>query len=163
MSYFEDGWNYVDIMHIVCGYLNIAMQLYCGTWNIFSKIMMVVVVMCAMIKSFFFLRINEEYSMIVKRLISVISKLSNFVIFFAVLILQFAMAFSVIGPNESPEYKSVGYSIGAYLYSLRFSVGDFDFSPVIKSGHYLQDAAFWFVFFILSILSLLIILNFIIA
>jgi hypothetical protein len=36
MEYFEDPWNYIDIVHIFGGYLNVFMQLYVSTLGIIS-------------------------------------------------------------------------------------------------------------------------------
>lgn len=44
-EYFLDAWNYIDILHISLGYINIVFQLYCGTWSISSKTVMMIVVL----------------------------------------------------------------------------------------------------------------------
>lgn len=36
MEYFQDPWNYIDIVHIFGGYLNVFMQLYVSTLGIYS-------------------------------------------------------------------------------------------------------------------------------
>ena len=66
VEYFSDKWNYLDQGHIWFGVANVMMQRYTsdiqGTMNI---ILMLVVTMLLLIKTFFFLRIFEELSFLV--------------------------------------------------------------------------------------------------
>lgn len=138
------------------------MQLYVGTWNIYSKAVLITVVFLSMFKSFFFMRIFAEFSAIVMRIINVISGLGSFLLFYLILVYMFSMAFNVFGPIEAAEYKNIGYFFGGIFYSLRFSVGDFDFSPAL-SKYSSMNAIFFIVWLILSFLSVFIVLNFLIA
>lgn len=44
-EYLHDPWNYVDILHIGLGYANISFQLYCGTWSLFTKAVLIVIIL----------------------------------------------------------------------------------------------------------------------
>ena len=57
ITYYQDPWNYIDILHISMGYINVYFQMFNGTWQIDSKIVMILVILLALIKTFFFLRI----------------------------------------------------------------------------------------------------------
>lgn len=131
-EYLMQGWNWVDMLHIILGYINIAMQAIAGTWNIYSKCVIILVVCIAMAKTFYFMRVLETFSPIVMRLLSVIFGLKDFLLFYFILIGLFSMTFDIFGRNESPEYKYIGYFVGGIFYSLRFSVADFDFSPALS-------------------------------
>ena len=131
-EYFTEGWNLVDMSHIFLGFVNIGSQLFLGTWHIISKIVLILVVLLTMMKSFYFMRIWEIYSPIVMRLLNVVKGMFAFMVFYTVLIFLFSMTFNVFGPLDAPEYKSIGYFLGGLFYSLRFSVGDFDFSPALS-------------------------------
>lgn len=68
-DYLNDVWNYVDLLHIFLGYYNIYLQLYNGTWSVFSKKIMIIVTAICLIKTFFFLRIFKQFSYIVTMII----------------------------------------------------------------------------------------------
>uniref|UniRef100_A0A7S3ILI3 Ion transport domain-containing protein n=1 Tax=Strombidium inclinatum TaxID=197538 RepID=A0A7S3ILI3_9SPIT len=180
-SYLEDPWNYVDIMHISLGYVNIYTQ-GLGPLLLSSKIIMIIVVLVCLIKTFFFMRIVMSFSYIVTMIQNVIIDLRVFLLFFAILILKFSMIFDVISPNDAAEYKHVGKYSANLLTTLRLSLGDFDFG-VLEDDDYdytkddqgnitsvtkvplnkRQHILFWITWVLMVIFSSLIFLNFIIA
>lgn len=70
-AYLLDPWNYIDIMHISMGYLNIYMQMVVGTQTFWSKVVFIMVFLTSMIKLFFFLRIFGDLTYIVTMLVQV--------------------------------------------------------------------------------------------
>lgn len=56
-EYFSGFWNYVDIFHILGGYLNIYLQLTYGSKDVKTKCLMILMVMAMLFKLFFFFRI----------------------------------------------------------------------------------------------------------
>jgi hypothetical protein len=101
-TYFKHGQNYIDIMHIFIGYLNIVFQMSDnGTWNIWSKILMIVVILTCLIKTLIFMKIFTNFSYIVTMIINVVFDLKIFLVFFFILIIMFSMAFNVIARNEA--------------------------------------------------------------
>jgi len=137
--------------------------MFLGTWNIYSKIVMIVVVYTSLIKTFYFMKIVQQFSYIVTMITSVIVDLRIFLLFFVVLILNFSMVFDVISRNNSDEYRKVGPYVGNLLSTLRLSLGDFDFSLIEDKELTKQHVLFWVTWVIMVIFSSLIFLNFIIA
>ena len=145
-----------------------------GTWELPSKITMIIVTVVCLLKTFFFMRIVKSFSYIVTMIISVVADLRVFMLFFFILILMFSMIFNVIAPNPADEYTHVGLFWGNVLTTLRLSLGDFDFGVLrLKNGRDCEDQhcelnakqhiLFWITWVIMVIFSSLIFLNFIIA
>ena len=169
MEYLSDPWNYVDMTHISMGYANIICQIYVGTWAIYSKVVLIIVVLLCLVKTFFFMRIVQKFSYIVTMITMVISDLQVFMLFFIILIVMFSMIFDVIAPNKSDEYRHIGKYMGNFFTTLRLSLGDFDFSVLEEDDETngglteSQHVLFWCTWVIMVIFSALIFLNFIIA
>ena len=81
----------------------------------------------ALIKTFFFLRILESFSYIVTMMMQVLVDLRVFILFYAVLILMFGAAMTVLGPNDADEYKNLNKFLGNFITAMRLSLGDLDF------------------------------------
>lgn len=133
-AYLNDVWNYLDLLHIFAGYYNIYSQFCVGTWEMSSKIVIIMVTIFCLLKTFFFMRIVKSFSYIVTMIMNVVADLRIFMIFFFILIMMFSMIFDVIAPNKADEYKYVGYYWGNILTTLRLSLGDFDFSVLSATG-----------------------------
>lgn len=67
-EYLADFWNYTDFVYIWASIGNIYCQMYLSPFMLISKILMILVVILALIKTFFFLRIFESLSPIVTML-----------------------------------------------------------------------------------------------
>jgi len=68
-DYLTDSWNYLDMIHISLGYYNVYCQWSQGTWELKSKITMIVVILVCLMKTFFFMRIVKSFSYIVTMII----------------------------------------------------------------------------------------------
>jgi hypothetical protein len=106
---------------------------------------MLAVIILALMKIFFYMRIVEKFSPIVTMLQRVVYDLRIFLLFYFILILLFSLLLGVLGvgnPNvpgsgltpedieiddPSSEYKHTGLFIGNFINTLRMSLGDFDF------------------------------------
>ena len=130
INYFYQGSNYIDIVHISMGFLNIYMQIYVGTWDYLSKVVLIIVIMTSLKKTFAYMRIFPEFSSIVTMINCVIIDLRIFMVFFFILIVFFSIILDVIGRNNAAEYKKVGFFSGSLLSTLRLSLGDFDFTLI---------------------------------
>lgn len=125
---------------------NIYCQHQLGPFELISKILSINVVILALSKTFFFLRIFEDLSPIVTMLTNVIIDLKVFLLFYTILIILFSLLIGILGvgnknvPGEfqdnyqdeesdypGEEYKYTGLFIGNILSTLRMSLGDFDF------------------------------------
>jgi len=134
-----------------------------GTWNIYSKILMIVVILTCLIKTLFFMKIFTNFSYIVTMIIGVVIDLKIFLVFFAILITMFSMIFNVISRNEAEEYQKIGYLAGNLFATFRLALGDFDFGLIDNKPLTKQHILFWVTWLIMVIFSSLIFLNFIIA
>lgn len=150
--------------HITMGYLNVYLQLMHGPGSFFAQMAMIIVILTCLLKLFFFLRIFDNLTYIVTMIFQVVHDLQVFMIFFFVLIFIGSLIFDIIGDNGQPEYRKVGQFVGNFFYTLRLSLGDFDFT--ITQGDELdrnEVFLFWISWNAWVIFSLLIFLNFIIA
>jgi hypothetical protein len=164
LDYLKDSWNYLDIIHIGLGFYNVELQMHQGTWELKSKIVMIIVILICLIKTFFFMRIVMSFSYIVTMILNVVYDLQVFMLFFTVLIVMFSAVFDVIAKNGADEYKNLGPFLGNVMTTLRLSLGDFDFG--VLEGDNLdakEHWLFWIIWVMMVIFSALIFLNFIIA
>ena len=67
-KYFQDPWNYIDMVYIVTSVIQVILHIWLGPFHIVCKIAMLIVVSVALLKSFFFLRIFDSFSPIVTML-----------------------------------------------------------------------------------------------
>ena len=135
-----------------------------GPGSFTSKSTIVIVILTCLLKLFFFLRIFDELTYIVTMIFQVVRDLQVFMIFFFVLIFIGSLIFDIIGDNGQAEYDKIGQFAGNFFYTLRLSLGDFDFT--ITQGDELdrhEKFLFWISWNAWVIFSLLIFLNFIIA
>lgn len=163
-AYFAQGSNYLDLVHIGFGFINIWCQMSPnGTWNIWSKIVMIIVIMTTLFKTFFFMRIFVAFSYIVTMIVQVAIDLKVFLVFFFILIVMFSMIFDVISRNDAPEYAKIGPWWGNFMTTFRLALGDFDFGMIEDKPLTKQHVLFWITWLLMVIFSSLIFLNFIIA
>ena len=113
-------------------------------------------------KLFFFLRIYKKLSVITTMILTCMSDLKVFLIFFMVLVTSFGTMMNVLAPNPQIEYRKLPPFLGGVLSCLRISLGDFDFTILnILSGD--EARLFWVVWLLAFMMGCLIFLNFIIA
>jgi len=171
LAYLSDPANYIDILHIGLGYYNIHIQ---GkndyTWSLEAKVVMIIVVVTCLVKTFLFMRIVKTFSYIVTMIISVIIELRIFIMFFIIIVLFFSLVFSVLSKRETGEYRYIGPFLSNFLYTLRLSLGDFDFEALTSDPDHPEltmpageQKLYFFVWVLAAIYSLLIFLTFMIA
>ena len=131
-DYFNDPWNWLDMLHLTVGYSNLFFQQLLDPSNLACKLMMIVVVFTSLMKQFFFMRTVMKFSYIVTMIVNVVADLKVFLLFFLILILHFSMILNVIAPNDADEYKLIGKSAGNIMATLRLALGDFDFGVLEK-------------------------------
>lgn len=139
---------------------------------------MTLVLLLALIKSLFFLRIFDSLSYLVTLLRSVIYDLRIFMLFYGILMFMFSLIIGVLGLSNFTrdpelvkgmgksrpgiEYQHIGFLIGNMIHVVRISIGDNDFS-----GSIFLDAniniIFWIVWLLIVFIMCIIFLNFIIA
>jgi hypothetical protein len=96
-SYFADPTNYSDCLYIWGSIINVFMQNVLGPYNIGCKILMIIIVLQVLLKTFFFLRVYPTLTPIIVMLKTVIYDLRIFMLFYTLLIAIFCLVFAVLG------------------------------------------------------------------
>lgn len=146
-DYFKDPWNYTDMAFHMSGICNLIFQFTGKASELRSLLSMTIVLILALIKSLFFLRIFDSLSYLVTLLRSVIYDLRIFMLFYAILMFMFSLIIGVLGLSNftaTPElvkgmgtsvpgieYKHIGLFIGNMIHVVRISIGDNDFGGSI--------------------------------
>ena len=89
VDYLSDPWNYADILYIYGSIVNCVIQFIYGPLHEASRIIMCIIVLLLIMKTFFFLRIFPILTPIVVMLTRVISDLKPFLLFYTILIMMF--------------------------------------------------------------------------
>jgi hypothetical protein len=152
---------------------------------------MLIVIVIAVNKTFFFMRIFDSFSPIVTMLQVVTKDLLNFLFFFVILMLGFSLQIIVLALGNraidgafkyynmpwyegkegfeysesyaGSEFKKIGLFFGNFLFIFRAAMGDFS---VYGASIFLaptQNFLFWVLFFIVLIATNIVFLNFVIA
>ena len=100
-EYFLDFWNYIDQMHIWCGFASIIIQI--GTYKPYDPgnsyvgdVFLIIVTFLMLIKTFFYLRIFSSLSYIVTMMKKVFYDLGVFMYFYLILILMFSVILGIL-------------------------------------------------------------------
>lgn len=99
-NYFTSFWNYIDFSFIWLGMLNLLMQVFSDPFSFSNKLCQTAVILLAIFKTFYFVRIFKNFSGIVIMLVEVIYELRIFLFFYAILVLFFGLIFMVIGAGN---------------------------------------------------------------
>jgi hypothetical protein len=100
-EYFNDTQNISDVVYTYGSIANVVLQNTGNPLNISNKIIMSVLMIQQLIKSFFFLRIFDPLSYIVTMISRVIIDLQVFLLFYGILVLVFSMIFAIIGVGNA--------------------------------------------------------------
>jgi hypothetical protein len=120
--------NLLDVSHIFFGFLNIYFQIYVGSFELESKLIIILECYLSLAKTFQFMKIVLAFSYVVTMIINVIINLNNFILYFLIQVVFFAMTFSVVASHDFNEYKEIGPFWGNIIYALRLSLGNFEFT-----------------------------------
>jgi hypothetical protein len=112
-DYLSDPWNYADMLYIYGSIVNCILQFWGGPFHVANRIMMCIICILLIVKTFFFLRIFPSLTPLVVMLTQVIGDLKAFMTFYAILIVMFSQFFCVLGianyKNPNTEFgKSYG-------------------------------------------------------
>jgi len=167
-------------MFNIMGILNILFQFQTEPWGLESTVSMSMVLLLALIKCMFFLRIFDELSYLVTLLRSVIYDLRIFMCFYFVLVFMFSLIIGVLGfQNYSKdkqmeeeiiargtypgaEYKYLSRFLANIVTVIRMSIGDNDFSATVLMDQS-SNRVFWSLWFVIAFTMCIVFLNFIIA
>ena len=188
-SYITELGNVLDVLFIWGSIAMSVLHYIYGPLTFVSKLVMIIVLLSAIRRTFNFLRIFSALSTIVTMLSQVIFQLRIFMTFFLILCLLFSLMFNVLGignvlvpgdfreayhDTDSPgqlsrdapnaEYGQIGMFAGQFVQTIRISTGDFaiiDCAPYITTGA--ESVVFWILWIFTVLVACIIFLNFIVA
>ena len=179
-DYFTDPWNFIDLAFNYGSILYIILADSFGPFRDGVKIVMILVLLVGLFKTFFFLRIFESLSPIVTMLTKVVNDLGVFILFYVILVVLFSLLLGILGTGNrfiagkfrddyglkdsfpGDEYKTVGLFWGNVLSTIRMSMGDFDFASATLLDKN-ESILYWFIFVLIVLVTCIVFLNFIIA
>ena len=190
-EYLSDLGNYIDLIYIWGSIAMSILHMILTPYATISKILMSLIVILAIRRTFSFLKLFSTLSPIVTMLTNVFWDLRIFLTFYAILILLFSLMYGVLGianyklegrfqdtfykvpenktervlDEEAPgiEYEKIGLFLGNIFQTVRISMGDF---AVIAAADYLtqeENILFWIIWLITVIVTCIVFLNFIVA
>lgn len=189
LSYISEFGNFLDVLFIWGSIAMAVIHYLYGPLTFVSKLLMVIVLLSAIRRTFNFLRIFRDFSTIVTMLSQVIFQLRIFMTFFLILCLLFSLMFGVLGignaaipgdfkevfedpdnpgklSREAPnaEFRQVGMFMGNFIQTIRVATGDF---AIIDSAVFIKEREesiiFWIIWFFTVLVACVIFLNFIVA
>lgn len=181
-EYFAEFWNWLDQAHIWIGFTNIAVQRFTvDIMSVPTQLLMITVIFIMLVKTFFFLRVFDELSFLVKMMSQVMYDLKAFILFYTIICFMFCMLFAVVdldnfefsakektrAEKAQPsypgfEYRYLGKFMGHFCTVIRMSIGDFNFESVNKMPQF-ETVLYWFLWYVIITVTLIVFLNFIIA
>jgi hypothetical protein len=97
-DYFKDPWNYTDLLFQWSGIINIIFKFTIPEQDdMRSVISMVILLLLALIKTMFFMRIFDNLSPLVTLIKTCIYDLREFMKFYAIIVFMFALMLGVLG------------------------------------------------------------------
>ena len=90
-------------------FFNVISQNFTDSFTLRNKLLMTVIFLQQIIKSFFYLRIFKSLSYIVTMIYTVIADLRVFLLFFTILVVLFGQIFAVLGVGNSKFEGSALY------------------------------------------------------
>ena len=179
IEYFSQFWNYIDIMYISGSMLNLTLQLYLSPYNIFCRILMCIITLALLVKTFFFLRIFPIFTPIVVMIMEVVYDLRIFMIFFFILLGFTSQLFAVLGLGNNydivdywptgdkyepaRDWKSIGLHMGQFFWNFRTTLGDFSQIVASKNLNEIDNWMFWVIWIMTVVLTCVIFLNFVVC
>lgn len=168
--YFGDLSNYLDIMHIGFGFINIYFQINMGIFNIMSKTVIIIEIILSLAKTFVFMRIVLSFSYIVTMIVNVIIDMNVFFLYFFIQVLFFSLTFAVVSKHDYGAYRMLSPLMGNFIFGLRLSLGNHEFLAFYETdsnGDYIMTATdmqlFWIIWVLMIFFTALVFLTFVIA
>lgn len=97
------------MLYIWGSIVNVFLQNMLGAYHIACKILMIIIVLQVLIKSFFFLRVYPTLTPIIVMLKTVIYDLRIFMLFYTILLLKFCLLLAVLGLGAGYDENGVPY------------------------------------------------------
>ena len=192
MEYLTNPSNIKDIIFIYGSLFNVALQPILGPFHIASRVLMMVIVLTMISKTFFFLTIYPSLTPIVNMILTVFWDLKFLVLFYLIILFYFSLTSSVLGIGTSKElnpeiwditnvtyyieevkkdneYKDAGVTLGNFFEIFRVGVGDQGIIAHSKNymgqGHngFAEGLTFWILWFLSNGITAIVFMNVIVA
>jgi len=158
-GYLTSFWNIVDISSIVFNYTLLIMVLSENQNNNVENAFAGFAVFLLWVRLFYLLRVFESTAYLVSMITAIIIDMKYFMLALLVAILAFGNAYFILGRN-SEEDNFTGNNIWeAFIYAVRTGLGDFNVDGFGTS----DELLIWIIFFINTIIVVIIVLNLVIA
>lgn len=119
-DYFKDPWNYSDMAFHMSGILNLIFQFTGSAADFQAIVSMTILLLLALIKSLFFLRIFDSLSYLVTLLRSVIYDLRIFMLFYGILMFMFSLIIGVLGLSNFSHVPDLVEGMGTALPGIEY-------------------------------------------
>ena len=100
VAYFSDGSNYMELVYVWAGLINVLLQNSMSPFSFYCKFVMSQIMLQQIIKTFNYLRIMKNLSYLTTMLRNVIFDLLPFGVLFVMLIFLISMTFCVLGAGN---------------------------------------------------------------
>ena len=100
VGYFFQMSNQLDLAHIFFGFLNIYYQIKVGPDVLSSQLILIFECYLSLAKTFQFMKMVLAFSSIVTMIINVFLNLNNFVLYFLIQVVCFAMTFGIVARHD---------------------------------------------------------------
>ncbi|CAI2365026.1 unnamed protein product [Moneuplotes crassus] len=158
-AYFKSFWNMVDLVSIL---LN-SVVCYGDIFELDNQdlnVLMGWAVLVMWLKLFYFGRIFERTAALIRMIVEITYGMANFLIIFLIAIAGFGNCFMIMARNYGTEEMFTGQTFWrAFIYSYRQAMGDFDTDAYEDDDKYYL----FFIWFLNTMITLIIILNLLIA
>jgi hypothetical protein len=161
-GYFTEFWNACDIVNYNLCLLVILMDASNAEVAMIRPIASICVIIL-WIKLFYFLRVFESTSKLIRMIFEIVNDMKNYLIVLSIGIFGFANGFYILSQNQQGLDPFAGETfLGSVIYSYRFTLGDFstdDFNSLAP----VDTILVWIIFIIASMFMVIILLNLLIA
>ena len=186
-DYLTNPANYFDILYIFGSILMSLLHITVDPFQILSKVVMIIVILQSIVRTFKCMRIIELYSPIVTMLQAVFYDLRIFLLFYGILVGKFSLLFSILGcaiPNYEinpvytlakaqalaedgdyygQEYMDMHLLMARLIDTLKVSLGDLGLIGTSMDLGLEDNILFFICLMLVIVVTFIIFLNFIIA
>ena len=167
-EYFSSGWNLIDLAN----YSLCLAVLFFDLLGIqsYQRPLASIALIILWIKLFYFLRVFDETSQLIRMIIEIVNDMKNFMIVLMIGIVAFTGGLYImqqVVPETNDAHNFVGDNVvKAFIYTYRLTLGDFqldNFQQVEDIGYTFEFYFLWFIFIFGSLFLVIVLLNLLIA
>eukprot|EP00347_Sterkiella_histriomuscorum_P005811 403355181 len=161
-EYIKSFWNLLDLTTVILAPLTVIMDL-ASVEPEYVRPFMAICNFIFYLRFFYFLRIFDASSHLVRTIIEITADIRYFLFVFFLAIIGFGGSFLILSNNNDPEKEGARFIESfpsSFIYSYRLGLGDFDIDPYAESKNSILLHAF---FLLSSLFSAVILLNMLVA